>query len=143
MPIQVRVMAYKKYIIIQTVDPRETPGFKPINEQRVGNVVLDTKNCLGMSMQAWKLMKTIRKGWDDIGDVMAFIPDSGSHCFGWLGGFNKILHTERAEFPNDGYDEIEFRVLANRPPQSAVDRIKEIEQEAIRRARDSIEAERG
>jgi hypothetical protein len=81
----VRVTAHRGYLIIEAVDLTfRHPNWVPENDNRIGCKVLNSAKFVGISAEALNLLKKVKKGWDDIGDLMWW--QAGEDwCFGWLG----------------------------------------------------------
>jgi hypothetical protein len=121
MELKVKVTAYEQNLIIEVIDGKEDKNFIPIGEGRIGCVLIETDTCLGMSKEAFELLKTIKKSHDDIGDVTAWKTDDDKNCFGWLGGFKKIINMEKAEGDSSGIADIKHVTIENDVPQEAID----------------------
>ena len=110
-----KVTTYKGKIVIELIAKASIPEKCHLsidNPSCIGQVIMDTKNNLGISPEAFELLKGMRKGHDGLGDIDWF--RSGDvHTFGWLGGPYAIkdpatLETSRdwvigdyVEIPND------------------------------------------
>jgi hypothetical protein len=117
--IKVQVTAHSGYIIINTIKPDKDKNFVPNGNGRVGCVLTNTKKHLGMSNEAFKLLKTVKKSGDDIGDVMAY--HSGDQdIFGWLGPVKRLVNPVRSESDSTGIQDIEYIEIPNKPPLEAV-----------------------
>lgn len=95
---KVKITAYKDRLIIEAIDP-ENPHdrWTPNGPGKIGSVIGDTKTNLGISNQAYALLKRIRRSRDDIGDIDWFACDDGTYAFAWLGSFKKIVDPKEAE----------------------------------------------
>jgi len=95
----IRVLSYKGILVIDT--PEEywsgTKFFIPNGGSKIGCLVRDTKNHLGISKEAVTLLQKIRRSGDDIGDVMWFRADDGECIFGWLGPAIRLVNPDKAE----------------------------------------------
>ena len=121
MNLKVKVTAYKQNLIIETIDEKEDENFFPVGGTRIGCTLIETDNLLGMSDEAVELLKTLKKSHDDIGDICAWKTDDNKNCFGWIGGFKKIVNIETAEGDNSGIADIKHVTIENDVPQEAQD----------------------
>lgn len=88
--IKVEVTSHDGYLIVNAVNPIKDENFIPAGGSNLGCILRGTDNLLGMSKEAFDLLKTIKPSGDDIGDVMAW--EAGDkHCFGWLGGIKALF----------------------------------------------------
>lgn len=122
--IKVKVMGYKGWIIIDTADPTEDKDFIPAGGPRIGCVLANTKERLGISDEALELLRKIPKGIDDIGDVDCF--KSGTNgVFAWLGPARRLVSTVGTSGSNSyDIDAIEFKNIPNdasEPAKNAVE----------------------
>ena len=91
----------------------------PIAEGRVGCVVMNTAENLGVSPEALSLLKQIPRGRDSLGDVDWFSSVRGD-CFSWLGGTKRIVDPSHAEGSRD-YAIRSYVEISNNPPAEAVE----------------------
>ena len=85
---KVKLHAYKGCLIIETLDPEvEHPDWTPFGPGRVGCVINNTKENLGVSPEALEFLKAVKPSRDAIGDVMWWETGaSRDKCaFGWIG----------------------------------------------------------
>lgn len=114
--LKVRVTAYKGLIVIDVDEPREGIGdyWYPTGQGRMGCVVFDSRNRVGVSKEAIELMSTIRRNHDAIGDLGWFGSDNHGYCFSWWGPIYRVVDQtaegdrgffvrpgEYVEIPND------------------------------------------
>ena len=121
MELKVKVTAYNQNLIIEAIDGKEDENFFPVGDTRIGCTLIETDNLLGMSKEAFDLLKTIKKSHDDIGDVCAWITDDDKNCFAWIGGFKKIVNMKTAEGDSSGIADIKHVTIENDVPQEAQD----------------------
>jgi len=119
--LKVKVTAYKQNLIIETIDEKEDKNFIPVGGSRMGCVLIETDKYLGMSEEAFKLLKTLKKSSDDIGDVTAWKVNDDRDCFGWIGGLKRIVNMTTAEGDRDGIIDIKHVTIENDVPQEAQD----------------------
>jgi hypothetical protein len=96
--LKVRVVAYEGLIIIEPKDPENNVGkdfgWIPMGQTRIGSVLCDTKKRLGVSHQAFELMRKIQVGRDCIGDIDWFACDDGTYAFSWFGPIYRVINLE-------------------------------------------------
>ena len=118
--ILVRVTFYKGWVIIDGPDSDTLdPDWLPAGHGRIGCLVTNTSSRLGVSPEALTALKRVKRGRDDIGDVMWFKADTDYHTFGWLGGPKKILNPDTAE-GDSTYKVGPHIAIPNKPPAEAV-----------------------
>lgn len=100
---KVRVVAYKGKIVIVPIDPEKgvEDGWYPTGRGRIGCVVLDTKKTLGVSEEAFELMRKVQRNRDAIGDISWWECDDGTHAFSWCGSIHRVISPEDAEGDRD------------------------------------------
>jgi len=123
MKLKVKVTAHEQYLIIETIDETEDKNFIPVGGSRIGCVLIETSKYLGMSEEAFKLLKTLKKSGDDIGDISSWKTDKNEDCFSWLGGFKKLVHIPTAEGDNTGIADINYVTIKNEVPPDALEAI--------------------
>lgn len=121
MELKVKVTAYEQNLIIETIDGKEDKNFIPVGGSRFGSVLIETDELLGMSKEAVELLKTIKKSHDDIGDVSMWETNDNKYCFGWIGGFKKIIDMTKAEGDKTGFIDIKHVTIENHVPKEAID----------------------
>ncbi len=119
--LKVKVTAYKQNLIIETIDEKEDKNFIPVSGSRIGCVLMETDKFLGMSEEAFKLLKTLKKSSDDIGDISAWKTDDNRNCFAWIGNLKKIVNMKTAEGDSSGIADIKHVTIENDVPQEARD----------------------
>lgn len=114
-----RVTAYKNIIVIEGVGLDFVhEKWVPAGGGKIGCVVGDTKNLLGVSKEAARLLKSVRRGQDAIGDVMWFKANDGLDYFGWLGSNLRLVDPDDAEADRD-FQILEYVTIPNRVPAGA------------------------
>jgi hypothetical protein len=121
MKLKVKVTAHEQYLIIETIDETEDKNFIPAGGSRIGCVLMKTSKYLGMSEEAFKLLKTLKKSHDDIGDISAWITAKNEDCFAWLGSFKKLVHIPTAEGDSTGIANIRYVTIENDVPKEALE----------------------
>jgi hypothetical protein len=98
--LKVEVVAYKGLLVIIPKDPEKNVGknfgWYPLGQTRIGSVLVDTKKLLGVSRQAFELMKKIEVGRDCIGDIDWWRCDDGTYAFAWFGPIYRVIDPESA-----------------------------------------------
>lgn len=96
---KVRVVAYKEHLVIVPHEPEKgiEDGWYPTNNHRMGCVVTDTKKTLGVSEEAFELMKLIQRNHDAIGDIGWWECDDGTYAFSWFGSVHRIIDPHTSE----------------------------------------------
>lgn len=121
----VRVTAYEGFVII--TGPKSNfkdPNWVPADGTRFGCVLMDTENNLGVSVDALKLLKGIRRNCDDGGDVMWWRAGNGKEGFGWIGGAQYGFWPPNAQADRD-YRVGAHIVIPNEPPEDVIKAIDE------------------
>ena len=94
----VEVTAYKGYLILRAVmeDPSmKTDEWVPYDgANTIGCVVLNSKKNVGISDEALKLLRMVKKSRDDIGDVDWWKCNNGPCAFSWLGGWKAVKRAD-------------------------------------------------
>ena len=102
---KVKIVAYKSHLVVVPTNPEQgigkTDGWYPTGDGRLGCVVTDTKNRLGVSEEAFDLMKTIKRNHDAIGDISWWECDDGTHAFAYFGSIHRVINPESAEGDRD------------------------------------------
>lgn len=127
MSLKVSVFAHNGMIVMAPNEPEkdiENEWF-PTNANRMGCVLCDTKNKLGVSQEALELMKTIQVGRDAIGDIDWWLCGDGKYAFSWFGSIYRVIDPKNAQsargfkvyqnectvIPNDLPDEVKTSLV--------------------------------
>jgi hypothetical protein len=106
---KVKIVAYKGYLVLVPNNPADgigkPEGWYPTGDDRMGCVILDTKSRLGVSEEAFNLMKNIKTNHDDFGDISWWECDDGTWAFSWFGSIHRIINPATAE------GDREFRII--------------------------------
>ena len=97
---KVKVFQYKGIVGIDAMGS-EIPFIVKIGGGNLGCMV-NTKDVV-MSRDAYNILKSLRKGQDDLGDVECIKASDGSKIFGWLGGPLRMIIPSKSEV-SIGYD---------------------------------------
>ncbi len=118
--LKVKVTSYEDYVIIEPLQFEEEKDiFYPVGNGKVGSVLIGTDKYLGMSKEAVKNLKKVKKSLDDIGDIQTFKSDKGD-CFSWLGGICGLFNVTKAEGDRDGIIDIAHITIPNDVPEGAM-----------------------
>ena len=124
--IKVKVVEYNGELIIETLKPEQDENFTPSGNGRIGCVLINTGKYLGMSREAWNLIKTFHVSGDCIGDVMTWRCNDGRECFGWIGSVGRRIGPD-AELSRDGAVDINFIEIPNELSPNVKDAIDKID----------------
>lgn len=118
--LKTKVTAHKGIIVIETKDPVADSDFIPAGGSKIGCVLANTKDRLGISGEALELLKKIPRSGDDIGDVDSFTSDKSGDVFTWLGPACRLVDPASASGSRT-YDigNIEFNTIPNEVPKRA------------------------
>lgn len=98
---KVKVVAYKERLVIVPNNPTEDigkpVGWYPTGDGRMGCVLTDTKARLGVSEEAFELMKKIPRNRDAIGDIGWWECDDKTWAFSWFGSIHRIINPIKSE----------------------------------------------
>lgn len=113
---KIKIVEYKGYLIteclLKTEEILNDESIKPPLGTLIGTTVIDTKNNLGMSKEAWKIIKKLKISGDDIGDIATF-KRNDLDCIYWLGSVNRAIKIDYAELPSNGAIDIKFTEIPN------------------------------
>lgn len=121
----VKVHAHERVLIIDAELNVEHEDWVPIGLGKIGCVLINTRDHLGISMEALELLRGLKRSNDSLGDVDWFLSDKG-WCFSWLGGPNSIKHVDRCESSrtHEVPGPSEYTLIDNDPPIEAVEAIQ-------------------
>jgi hypothetical protein len=118
--LKVKVTAHGDYVVIEPFQfEEEKDVFYPVGDGKIGTVLIDTEKYLGMSEEAVKILKKIKKSHDDIGDVETFKSVKGD-CFSWMGGIYGLFNVTTAEGDRNGIIDIAHVTIPNDVPEKAM-----------------------
>lgn len=86
----VRVVEFNGKVVIEAQHPEENENFAPCGEGKIGCILIDTEDRLGISEEAWEYICRLEVGRDSIGDISMFKSEKG-YCFGWCGGLVRVI----------------------------------------------------
>lgn len=92
--LKVRVLAYDNKLFFIPNDPFSEIGnhWFPVNDKgNLGSSVCYTNLNLGVSREAFELMRKVNRGSDGVGDIDWYKMDSGSYTFGWWGWLYRVM----------------------------------------------------
>jgi hypothetical protein len=114
------ITAYKGKLVLELRVTKSIPNEVVTNLDKPGNlgqVIMDTARNLGVSAEALELLKKVRRGHDDLGDIDWFRAGD-SAAFGWLGGIYRIADPEQVE-GSSSYGTFAHVVIPNDVPEGA------------------------
>lgn len=125
---KVKITEFEGDVVIEVLNRKEDedfllPGKMKSGGFRVGCILKNTGKNLGMSPEAWKIIKSMKVTSDDIGEVNAYIKNN-IHCFYWLGAPGRLI-SPNSELSNRGVENIDFIEISNETSQHVIDKIKE------------------
>ena len=94
------ITAYKGRIVIELKVKKSIPGEVATsldNPHLPGQVIRDTRHNLGVSAEAIALLKEVRRGAGEAGDVNWSRTEEGTAVFGWKGGRCAIFNPDTCE----------------------------------------------
>ena len=98
--LKVEVVVYKGLLVVIPKEPEKnvgkSHGWIPAGQTRLGSVLCDTNKYLGVSRQAFDLMKKIKVGRDCVGDIDWFWCEDGTYAFSWWGPIYRVINPETA-----------------------------------------------
>ena len=116
--IKVAVTTYKNYIIIEPQSFEQDADFTPVTAPgKIGSMLTNTKNRLGMSTEAVTLLSQLKESKDDLGDILMY-----EQSFGWLGNLYGLFHKDCTDL-SPGSHVPEHQEIVNNPPQKAKEEI--------------------
>jgi len=125
--LKVKVTSYKDYIIIEPQQLKRDENLIPPGSGRIGTVLMDTKKYLGMSKEAVKNLKRIKKSHDDVGDISTWNSYDGVGCFAWIGGMYGLFNVKKASGDKNGIIDIDHVEIPNDIPEKALEAIEIME----------------
>lgn len=118
--LKVKITAHEDWVIIEPLQfDEEKDILYPVGNGRIGTVLIGTEKYLGMSEEAVKNLKRVKKSHDAIGDVQTWKSDKGD-CFGWIGGMHAFYNVTTAETDRDGIIDIGHVTIPNDVPEAAM-----------------------
>ena len=120
--IKVKVTCHEEFLVIETVDPTADENFVPYGGSKIGCVLIDTEKYLGMSDEAFELIKTLKVSGDDIADVSTWESVKGQ-CFSWLGPVKTLIDIPKCDTSRDGIIDIKYIKIENKIPIEAFESI--------------------
>jgi hypothetical protein len=118
-----KVFSYRGFVGIQSSSECEGIIAHPVS----GSLgVVCNANSVEFSADAVELLKTIKKGDDDIGDVNIFQTFDNTIVFSWMGGYLRLIEPSKSQFSRDCDTSLFESSDGVEPPddfKSAVDKI--------------------
>jgi len=97
-----KIVAYKDYLVFEllaTKSIKDEVVTSIDNPNVIGQVIMGTKESLGVSKEAIELIGHVKRCRDDIGDIDWFKSKDGKENFAWLGGPRSIKSAANIETP--------------------------------------------
>ena len=119
--LQAHITAYKGLIVCELLAEKSIDGAVTTsldNPGCIGQVIHNTAENLGVSEEALALLKAVKRGHDDLGDIDWFDTSDGKASFGWLGGPYAIKDPVRCE-GSSSYKISNFVTIPNDVPEGA------------------------
>jgi hypothetical protein len=124
--LKVKVTSHGDYVIVEPLQLKEEKDvLYPVGNERIGTVLIDTEKHLGMSKEAVKNLKRVKKNHDAIGDLQTWKSVKG-HCFGWIGGMHALFDVTKACSDRDGIINIDHVTIPNDVPDEAMRAINQL-----------------
>jgi len=101
--LKVRVVAYEGQIVICPIDYDQgiNDAWWPTGGGKMGCVVGDSKQMLGVSKEAIELMHSVTLNRDAIGDLGWWRCDDGTYAFSWFGAIFRMVDPNSSEAARD------------------------------------------
>ena len=116
-----KITAYKGMLVCELVADKSIDDEVVTtldNPSTFGQVIMNTEKNLGVSKEALELMKTVKIGHDDLGDIDWFSSVKGD-TFGWIGGPYNIVNPANAETAR-GFKILAHILIENEVPEGAM-----------------------
>lgn len=113
---KVKIVAYMGRLVMVPIEPHENigNGWFPTGSRipggglKLGCVLMDTGRRLGVSSEAFELMRKVRRSPNSLGDLSWWPCQDNTHAFSWFGSIHRVINPEIAEATED------FRVNPHR-----------------------------
>jgi hypothetical protein len=118
------ITAYKGRLVLELLAKASIPDEVATsldNPGNIGQVIMNTGKNLGVSAEALELLKQVKRGHDDIGDIDWF-RTGDTAAFGWLGGIYRIADPKQVEGSRT-YGIFDYVAIPNHVPQGAMQAI--------------------
>ena len=132
--VKAKVVAYKGYLIIECLADKSEKDICTLsidNPNCIGQVIHNTKDHLGISEQAVKLLKQVKRSNDDLGEIDYWKCDDDTWHFSWLGGTKRIVNPNDEDCTSSNSYEVpdasKYISIKNEVPEEAkkiIDKIK-------------------
>lgn len=123
--VHAKITAYKGKIVCELVAKSSIPNEVNTsldNPTTMGQIIHNTEKHLGVSDEALKLMRTLKRGSDSLGDIDWFETGGGTASFGWLGGPYNIIDAAECE-PSRDFKILKYVRIPNDVPDGAKEHI--------------------
>jgi len=116
------VTAYKGRIVMELLATKSIAGEVATSldsPSSFGQVIMNTKEHLGVSKEALELLKTVKRGNDSLGGIDWFKTSDGNHAFSWMGGPYQITTPQDADASRSYVVSDHFVEIENTVPEGA------------------------
>lgn len=121
-----RITAFKNYLALELLANKSEKDASVLacdNPKCLGQMILDCKR-LGVSNEAFSLLKEVKQSPDDIGDIICYMGDDKKYRFGWLGGGKRLIQVspgnELGQFGFMCFGPKDVTIIPNDFPEEAV-----------------------
>lgn len=124
-----KIKAYKGYLVCELLAEKSIDGEVASSIDNPGNfgqVIMDSGKHVGISPEAYELLKTIRPGRDAIGDVDWFGSSDGKAAFCWIGPPRQLIKASVAVGSRDYRTNYPYVEIENDVPEQAIEAIDAI-----------------
>jgi len=122
---KVKVTEFAGNVVIEVLDKDVGEDFIPAGNGKIGCTLKNTGKHLGMSKEAWNIIKAMKISADDIGEVMTWNINN-IHCFAWLGSWSRVVKPD-SELANTGAYDIDFIEIPNETSPHIAHRLRSIQ----------------
>jgi len=125
MNLKVKIFAHRDSLVIYPINPEEgiEQGWWPTGRTRMGCVLTNTKERLGVSQEALDLMHEMLRNQDSIGDLSWFDSVEG-YAISWWGPIYRIVDIATAEASREFVPQPEqCVVISNNVPEEILNQV--------------------
>ncbi|MCA9231758.1 MAG: hypothetical protein KDA57_13995 [Planctomycetales bacterium] len=96
-----RVTEYRKHLVLEIL--AEKSVYDQVRTSKddigvIGQIVIGSKEFVGISPEAYALLETVKPGRDNMGDLDWFKVDDGRYCFAWFGSPYRVVDPHHPDF---------------------------------------------
>lgn len=120
---KVKVVAYKNRLVVVPEAPEKDidKDWWPTGGGRSGCLLGDSEALLGISAEAFQLMKEIPRNDDERGDIGWWKCTDGKYVFSWGGPIHRVIDPDKSEGDKDfRVRKGKFTLIPNEVPAEAV-----------------------